>query len=78
VGLASYLVNGPGDCNGCHTRNFDPYLPGGNPFNGEPESINPDNYLVGGSDFGGIFSRNLRPDPVTGRPAGYRSRSSGA
>ncbi len=70
VGLGSYLVNGAGDCNGCHTRNFDPYLPGGNPFLGEPELINPDNYLVGGSAFGPFVSRNLRPDANTGLPAG--------
>lgn len=71
VGLGSYLVNSAGDCNGCHTVNFDPYLPGGNPFVGEPEQIDPNKYLVGGSAFGPFVSRNLRPDPVTGLPAGY-------
>ncbi len=69
VGLGSYFVNGAGDCNGCHTVGFEPYLPGGNPFLGEPEQIDPDKYLVGGSEFGPFVSRNLRPDPVTGRPA---------
>jgi len=71
VGLGSYIVNAQGDCNGCHTVNFDPYLPGGNPFNGEPEMIDPDKYLVGGSAFGPFVSRNLRPRPDTGLPAGY-------
>lgn len=70
VGLGSYLVNSVGDCNGCHTVNFDPFLPGGNPFAGEPEALDPDKYLVGGSFFGPFGSRNLRPDPATGLPAG--------
>ncbi|HEX2340368.1 MAG TPA: hypothetical protein VHI98_07805 [Vicinamibacterales bacterium] len=70
VGLGSYFVNGPGDCNGCHTVDFSPYLPGGDPFLGEPEQIDPDRYLVGGSAFGPFVSRNLRPDPATGLPAG--------
>jgi hypothetical protein len=70
VGLGSYLVNAAGDCNGCHTVNFEPYLPGGNPFNGEPERIDPDKYLVGGSEFGPFVSRNLRPDAASGLPAG--------
>lgn len=69
VGLGSYLVNGAGDCNGCHTVNFDPYVAGGNPFFGEPEVIDPAKYLVGGSAFGPFVSRNLRPDPATGLPA---------
>ena len=43
VGLGSYLVNGPGDCNAC--LNAGPgnnqFLPGGNPFFGQPKHINP-------------------------------------
>lgn len=72
VGLGSYIVNASGDCNGCHTTaEFDPYLPGGNPFRGEPAQINPDRYLVGGAVFGPFVSRDLRPDPVKKLPAGY-------
>ncbi len=70
VGLGSYIVNAQGDCNGCHTVNFDPYVPGGNPFAGEPEIIDPAKYLVGGSAFGPFITRNLRLDPATGLPAG--------
>lgn len=69
VSRGSYIVNAQGDCNGCHTVNFDPYEPGGNPFNGEPERIDPEKYLVGGSAFGPFISRNLRPNPDTGLPA---------
>ncbi len=70
VGLGSYIVNAQGDCNGCHTVNFDPFLPGGNPFFGEMEMIDPAKYLVGGSAFGPFITRNLRLDPATGLPAG--------
>lgn len=71
VGLGSYLVNGPGDCIGCHTGPAPGrFLPGGNPFNGEPELINTARYMAGGNTFGpGILSRNLTPDSE-GRPAG--------
>jgi len=71
IGLGSYIVNVQADCNGCHTVNLSPYLPGGNPFLGQPEMIDPDKYLVGGSAFGPFISRNLRPRPDTGLPAGY-------
>jgi hypothetical protein len=78
VGLGSYLVNVAGDCNGCHTSDqANPYLPGGNPFLGEPEKIDPDKYLVGGSEFipahpgfHAIVSRNLRPE-ANGLPEGH-------
>ena len=69
VGLGSYIVNAQGDCNGCHTVDFSPYLPGGDPFAGQPEMIDPDKYLVGGSFFGPFGSRNLRPHPDNGLPA---------
>ena len=71
VGLGSYIVNAQADCNGCHTVNLNSYLPGGNPFLGQPELIDPDKYLVGGSAFGPFISRNLRPRLDTGLPAGY-------
>lgn len=67
VGLGSYLVNGPMDCVGCH--HADRYLPGGNPFLGEPEAINTATYLGGGVPFGPFVSRNLTPDR-DGRPGG--------
>src|SRR6476660_4858486 len=52
VGLGSYLVNVAGDCNGCHTSDQqNPYLPGGNPFLGQNERIDPSKYLVGGTTF---------------------------
>jgi len=43
VGLGSYLVNGPGDCNICHNAGpgNNQFLPGGNPFFGQPKHINP-------------------------------------
>lgn len=78
VGLGSYLVNGPGDCNACHNAGpgNNQFLPGGNPFFGQPERINPVTYLGGGRDFGAlvpgsahIISRNLTPDR-TGLPLG--------
>ena len=67
VGLGSYLVNGPMDCLGCHSANL--YLPGGDPFLGEPTMINTATYLAGGVSFGPFVSRNLTPDGQ-GRPAG--------
>ncbi len=69
VGLGSYIVNAQGDCNGCHTVDFDPYVPGNNPFFGQPEMIDPAKYLVGGSPFGPFITRNLRVDSE-GLPAG--------
>jgi hypothetical protein len=78
VGLGSFLVNAVAGCTDCHTA-ADPtkwYLPGGNPFFGQPGKLNPDVYLGGGRDFGPLIpgsahiaSRNLTPDK-TGRPGG--------
>src|SRR6266478_4699526 len=76
VGLGSYIVNGQGDCNGCHSAGPQTeFAPGGNPYFGQPEKINTATYLGGGRDFGkvsgppspDIISRNLTPDR-TGRP----------
>lgn len=67
VGLGSYIVNAQGGCNDCHTN--PPYAPGGDPFAGEPEQINVEGYLKGGTAFGPFVSRNLRPDE-DGLPAG--------
>jgi hypothetical protein len=79
VGLGSYIVNAQGDCNGCHSAGpATEFLPGGNPYFGQPEKINPATYLGGGRDFGPfpgpnssvhIISRNLTPDK-TGRAEG--------
>jgi hypothetical protein len=75
VGKGSYIVNAQGDCNACHTTSANEYVPGGNPYLGEPEQIDQARYLIGGRQFGpvgvGPRSRNLTPDPVTGLPAGY-------
>lgn len=67
VGLGSYLVNSAGGCNDCHT--WPNYALGGNPFLGEPEIINTEQYMSGGRQFGPITSDNITPDEF-GRPAG--------
>lgn len=67
VGLGSYLVNAVGACNDCHTHpNF---ADGGNPYLGQAELINVDQYLAGGRKFGPVTSANLTPD-AQGLPAG--------
>jgi hypothetical protein len=70
VGLGSYIVNAQGGCNDCHT--CPSYKPGHNPFPptlGDGQ-INDVGYLAGGVDFGPFTSKNITPDPTTGRPAG--------
>lgn len=67
VGMGSYIVNTNG-CNDCHTH--PEYAPGGNPFMGQAEMINFQQYLSGGRQFGPfITSANLTPD-ASGKPAG--------
>jgi hypothetical protein len=67
VGLGSYIVNTSG-CVDCHSHPV--YSPGGDPFKGEPERINAEEYLSGGRQFGPqITSANITPDNA-GRPAG--------
>jgi len=67
VARGSYIVNGQGGCNDCHTNpNF---APGGDPFQGQPEEINATNYLAGGAQFGPFTSRNITPN-AQGFPAG--------
>lgn len=67
IGLGSYIVNAQGSCNDCHTHpNF---APGGDPFRGQSEVINTDQYLTGGRLFGPFKSKNLTPNEF-GRPAG--------
>jgi hypothetical protein len=67
VGLGSYIVNAQSGCNDCHTN--PPYEAGGDPFLGEPERINVDGYLAGGTSFGPFVSANITPDDE-GKPAG--------
>ena len=83
VGLGSYLVNGAGDCNGCHSAGPETqYTSDGNPYLLFPvfagkKKVNPDTYLGGGFDFGEfpgpggphIITRNLTPDH-SGLPEG--------
>ena len=67
VGLGSYVVNTSG-CVDCHSRPT--YSPGGDPFKGEPERLNAEEYLSGGRQFGPeITSANITPDNA-GKPAG--------
>ena len=67
VGLGSYIVN-TGGCNDCHTH--PEFVPGGDPFQGQPEMINFSQYLTGGRKFGPFTSANLTPDGSgnAGRP----------
>lgn len=67
VGLGSYVVN-TSACVDCHSHPT--YSPGGDPFKGEPERLNAEEYLSGGRQFGpDIVSANITPDNA-GRPAG--------
>ena len=69
IGLGSYLVNGVGGCNDCHTNPG--HVAGGDPALGQPEKINAANFLAGGVKFGPFTSRNLTPDPKRNNlPAG--------
>ncbi len=72
VGLGSWLVNGVGDCVGCHTADPD-WEPGASPFLAQPRAIAKSRYLAGGQLFtppvGNVLTRNLTPD-AAGRPAG--------
>jgi hypothetical protein len=71
VGLGSYVVNTSG-CIDCHSHPT--YSPGGDPFRGEPERQNAEEYLSGGRRFGlEITSANITPDSA-GRPAGLTRR----
>ena len=67
VGLGSYLVNAIGGCNDCHTHPS--YMAGGDPYQGQAEVINTDQYMTGGRQFGPFIAPNLTPD-AHGRPAG--------
>jgi hypothetical protein len=64
VGLGSYIVN-TSACVDCHTHPS--YL--SDPFSRQPESINAQQYMTGGRQFGPITAPNLTPD-ATGKPAG--------
>jgi hypothetical protein len=71
VWLGSYIVNAQGGCNDCHTN--PPYAVGGDPFSSEPEQINVEDYLCGGTPFGPVISANISPDE-DGLPAGLERR----
>ena len=66
VGLGSYIVNTTG-CADCHTHPV--FLLGGDPFQGQAEVINFQQFLSGGTKFGPFTSANLTPDG-SGNPAG--------
>lgn len=66
VWQGSYIVNTTG-CIDCHTHPT--YSPGGDPFKGQPERVNAEQYMSGGRQFGPFTAPNLTPDNA-GRPAG--------
>lgn len=70
VGLGSYIVNAQAACNDCHT--CPSYEPGHSPYppTSSDGKINALNYLAGGVAFGPFISKNITPDPTTGRPEG--------
>jgi hypothetical protein len=72
VGLGSYIVNTSG-CNDCHTHRA--YAPGGDPFQGQPEMINAQQYMAGGRSFppSPFVAANITPD-ATGKPHGLTLR----
>jgi hypothetical protein len=67
VGLGSYIVNAQGGCNDCH-NNGTQYLPGGNPFLGQPKRINTAGYLRGGAVVFGVLAPPLLPELGTNPP----------
>jgi|HubBroStandDraft_1064217.scaffolds.fasta_scaffold34878_3 hypothetical protein len=75
VGLGSFIVNGPGECNGCHTAGGPPnynYANGGNPYFGQPQKVDPTTYLAGGTDFGAAVPPSAA---VGGFPSGSQPQS---
>ena len=67
VGLGSYLVNGVGACNDCHTA--PPFTLDPEAFLGAPKQVNVACYLAGGTSFGPFVSRDITPWE-NGKPAG--------
>ncbi len=63
----SYIVNGSTGCVGCH--HADHFLPGGDPFLGQPTQIDTATFLGLGDAFGPFVARNLTPD-ASGKPGG--------
>jgi hypothetical protein len=59
VGLGSYLVNGVGGCNDCHTA--PPYTQDPYAGLGAPKQVNVACYLAGGQEFGPFVSRDITP-----------------
>ena len=76
VGVGSYIVNGAAQCDGCHNPGpgNNSWLPGNDPFFGQPAVVNPVGYMGGGRDFQTlgqthIITRNITPD-INGLPGG--------
>jgi hypothetical protein len=69
VGLGSYIVNAHVPCNECHGSGpaITQFLPGQNPYFGQPAVINPATYFGGGRDFGASTRRRAHhlPQPDT-------------
>jgi hypothetical protein len=65
VGLGSYIVNAQGGCNDCH-NNGTQYLPGGNPFLGQPKQVNAAGYLQGGAVVFGVTAPPILPEVSPG------------
>jgi hypothetical protein len=66
VGLGSYIVNAQGGCNDCH-NNGTQYLPGGNPFLGQPKQVNTAGYLQGGAVVFGVTAPPILPEVSPGK-----------
>ena len=71
VGLGSYLVNGVGGCNDCHTA--PPYTQDPYAALGAPKQVNVACYLAGGQEFGPFVSRDITPWEDN-KPAGLTLR----
>lgn len=60
VYLGSYIVNTQSGCANCHS--CPTYVPGHNPFKGEPKQFKAGSYLAGGVPINGVISANITPD----------------
>jgi hypothetical protein len=67
VGLGSYIVKAQSGCNDCH-NNGTQYLPGGNPFLGQPKRVDAAGYLQGGAVVFGLTAPPILPELGTNPP----------